>query len=224
MLTPGRALAAAAVFMVVLWVGHQVDYARVAAQPVPDRARVVAGTVTRVYRTAGSGLFVKVRTDLGEDVAVMLSPALGSLDTLPQPGAPIKIVAGSTIGRSALVPVTKHHVDLGDARSREAFNQGAAPVRTGSIAEARRAPLGTKMLLQLRALSVRPFISRAGKRHLSLMLTDGQDTARGVMWEGTWQPDDLELMASGRPFVVQAKVGEFRGDLSLILRQPRSLD
>ena len=64
-------------------------------------------------------------------------------------------------------------------------------------------------------LTAKPFQSKRGREHLRLSVRWGQRNAGGIMWEGKWSQNDINLIRSGGRICLFAKIGKYKRDLSL---------
>src|SRR5690606_30948496 len=69
---------------------------------------------------------------------------------------------------------------------------------------------GVQMIGPLRAANVNEFRSKAGKKHLRLVVIDNTETVGGIIFESNWDANTKRLFDSGKPFYVNATVGNFQ--------------
>lgn len=69
--------------------------------------------------------------------------------------------------------------------------------------------------VQLSGIEARKFKSKNGKRHLSLKFSSGYHVFQGIMWDGNWSKSDIENVKSKKPLCITAKVGTYKGAISL---------
>ena len=61
-----------------------------------------------------------------------------------------------------------------------------------------------------------PFVSKkSGREHLRLTVRDGDIEVEGIIFSGSWDNQDVEVLKSGRPVYLRAKVAAYRGKPNL---------
>lgn len=64
-----------------------------------------------------------------------------------------------------------------------------------------------------------PFTSKAGKKHLRVVLQDHSLSVDGIIWESHWTEEQYNQMKLKKPFHINAKVSEYQGKTSLTIDQ-----
>ena len=177
----------------------------------------ISGRVRSVRSLPREMLVIQVY-EPGEDVylQVPLFPRLGCLPVRPIRDEVVRIYGslGTYGGLPQVRPLSAEHVTLEE------------PPRAGSAVSLREAStrVGEMLLVgPLRADSVEPFTSRAGRDHFRLRFRDPGDPATevvgGVLFEGNAGHCQLVRLRSADPFFVTAAVEEFGGAPSLNVRR-----
>ena len=189
----------------------------------------VEGEVRSVGTSSNGIMFIDLyqpEQDLNIDVPVF--PSVGSPPVRPGRGDVVRVTGnlGTYRGQPQLGPLSAAHVEVLAAAAAAAppvrpWNPSDTAVALGAAA----ARIGETLLVgPLTAIDVEPFTSRAGRRHVRLVLADPESTVQGIVYQGDWADDHVELLQSGASIVVTAEIEEYRDRPSLVVRQIHTLD
>lgn len=182
------------------------------------------GRVKTVRRIPASGMVVvplhSAEADLHVDAVVF--PGIGTLQETPLTGDIVRVTGnlGLYQGRPQIKPLSSAHIQVLhiDCPARTLADLLASPT-TGQ----------TWCLGPVVATEVEVFRSRRGRRHVRLEFTesqsspsDGRNVAAGIMFDGDWTDRDVSMLRSGAPLTVTARIDEYRGELSLVVKRVRA--
>ncbi len=168
-----------------------------------------------------SGLLIIKLYNAEEDVHVdaAVFPSVGCLPVKPVPGESVRITGnlGMYRGRPQITPLSALHVKV--------ISSDDVAVSLSDAVSMERAG-GTLRIGPLTATAVEPFTSRRGLKHVRLMFADPKSgahgtriTAQGIMFQGDRTRCEVNLLGSGAPVMVVAKVDRYRGRPSLVVKR-----
>lgn len=92
------------------------------------------------------------------------------------------------------------------------------------VADARQMAQGDTVQLVVRGKSARVFISSSGRQHLQFEVEDFTGSIRGIMWQGDWTSEHMQMLEGGGWMLVTGEIDRFQGQPSLIARDMRPLE
>ena len=167
------------------------------------------GTVAYMFRTQNDLLIVTLKAQ-NEDVSIQMPlwPSSGKLPRL-RSGDTVELVGnlGRYRGKPQLNPLSSEHIRIID----ETDYSGAVP-----LAEAITRLNETLIIGPVEGVEALPFLSKkSGREHLRLSVRDGDVEAEGIIFSGNWDDLDVEVLKSGQPVYLRAKVASYRGKPNL---------
>lgn len=174
----------------------------------------VEGRATAVYRARGDLLVLKVEVGCEHGpIGVPIFASLGDLDSMPSAGDSVRVIGklGRYKDEWQLEPLAKADVRvtvrMSDLNTADAY----------SLSRALDLPGRTLLVGPLVVQKMTPFVSKQGRQHLRLVLTNlgGGEPVGGVMWEGTWGTETLLL--ENQPVFVLAKIDTYKNAPSLVV-------
>lgn len=166
------------------------------------------GHVKKMSTTWQGIVIIKMHEPEGDVfIDVPVFPSLGCLPVKPMRGETLLVTGnlGMYSGRPQLSPLSAAHVEL-VARPADPVSVAVASARIGA----------TLLVGPVTVVAAEFFKSRTGQEHLRLALADTTGTTvAGIMYDGKQTECEVDLLLSGNPFLVMAKVGQFKGAPSL---------
>jgi len=167
------------------------------------------GVVHSLFRTQNDLFIVSLKSQNGDvSIQVPIWPSSGKLPRLRR-GDTAEIVGnlGRYRGKLQLNPLSSEHISIID----ETDYSGAVPL-TEAITRLNE----TLLIGPVEGVKTLPFVSKkSGREHLRLTVRDGDIEVEGIIFSGSWDNQDVEVLKSGRPVYLRAKVAAYRGKPNL---------
>jgi hypothetical protein len=182
------------------------------------------GRVKTVRTIPASSLVIvplhSAEADLHVDAVVF--PGVGSLREIPITGDTVRVTGnlGQYQGKPQIKPLSSAHIQV---------LPSDCPARSLADVLASSATGQTLCFGPVMATKVEIFKSRRGRRHVRLEFTEPQFSSgeerivtAGIMFDGEWTDRDVAMLRSGASLNVTARIDEYRGELSLVVKRVRS--
>lgn len=218
-------LAFAAVFILIGFnknysYGDQASYTKLTAAAIVDPTNQgmtfrLSGHVINTFTTS-QGLIILTVQNRAESLTidVPIFPSIGKLETKPTTGDAVAVVGnlGQYKGRPQLRPLSAELIEVKSVGtiSPELAHKLSDAIKTGSNS-------GPLLIGPVSAVSSKTFRSKAGKKHLKVVLKDKTAIAEGIIWESGWDEALRGRLDGGAEFYVYAKVGTFQNQPSLTI-------
>jgi len=167
------------------------------------------GAIAYLFRTQNDLFIVTLKSQNGGvSIQVPIWPSSGKLPRLRR-GDTVEIVGnlGRYRGKPQLNPLSSEHIRIID----ETDYSRALP-----LAEAITRLKETLLIGPVKGVKTLPFVSKkSGREHLRLIVRDGDVEAEGIIFSGSWDDLDVEVLESGRLVYLRAKVAAYRGKPNL---------
>lgn len=166
--------------------------------------------VMSVYTNKKNGIkSIYLKTDLPKQVQVTIWPSLGvTYNYLPGDSIGIIGTAKTYKGKLQITPLSKNSI-----KKLQVTNYCSDAIAPSDIENHMNKLVKIK---GLRGDSAKEIISKKSKKHHLLFTVVGEGHEyNGIMFSGTWSPNDLVLLSSGKDICIFAKISTYKGKISL---------
>lgn len=179
------------------------------------------GNVTKTWRNKQGMRFLTVKGQQGK-FGVSFFPSLGKLPYIPREGDMIRVAGllDTYKDKPQISPLSSQAVVLVENTNSQQSFSNSSLYPTVNVSELSSYMGQTVWIQSIRATSAERFTSRKGSKMLRFEAVDSNGkSVQGIFFEGDWDDRTVEILSSQREFQILAKVGEFRGDVSLQAKQ-----
>lgn len=179
------------------------------------------GVVINSWRSKQGMRFLTIKGQEGK-FGVSFFPSLGKLPFVPREGDLIEVTGllDTYQQKPQISPLSTKTTTFISEVDRTQELESINPYQTVAFNRLEDYMGQTVWIEDIRGIFVEKFTSRKGYKMLRFKVSDNQENlVQGIFAEGNWDKQTYQLLASRQPITILAKVGTFRGDISLIGKQ-----